>query len=644
MSIPTSIPVKTNWLDKHKYIIGIIITSFILLIVIILIVIFMPKEKPIKIDETKWIKHKKNPYENELINILQLAGTKFVIIDSKSTFIDNVKIDNQVKILMNNHIKHGEIINKTGMLRVAQSPLEMQNTNITVDHIDHFNWLCLNTDKLGDPNKILKKHLTGAQIIGSFKSPPGPEIYFQDKCGQCWALAISTCLSDKFSLATNLSNPHLDPTSILSCCCKNSIYQKLSFLSKTNTFTNCGCNKVNNIDFTKNCCGEPQTAGRCQGGTLQAAAWSAAIIGLTTIDCWNSNANNAKWYVKGDSTSPANIPSCVYPLSNMKCFNGKNSKEMDTKYGIGVYYAEKKAHPKYCGLSYGNNTSCKGVSLIADPNVINRPYNNTEMNTTTKGIKNEVLLFGPVPTTILCTREYLESFSGGSRDLNLDSTDGIYLPFYEKNKKWVKSYNIKEPCSVTGDICTIVIPVDGQHSFNVYTNKDTNIDSSYSAYQFIGGHAISICGWGKSSLTEINGDKLQWPVYYWIVRNSWGLDKTSNSTVNMENIPKGCYKVAMYPYFNWGYDIPIFCKSISSTIVSDDFTKNTLICGGIQVRASDTTINQMLKIKHKPRNSPIHPKQEKEPSNLDLIIGLSSGLSLIVIINIVLLVIIFSKK
>ena len=327
----------------------------------------------------------------------------------------------------------------------------------------------------------------------------------------------------------------------------------------------------------------------------------------------------------------------------MKCFNGKKLTEMDTEYGIGVYYAEKTAHPKYCGLSYGNNTSCKGVSLIADPNVIDRTYNSNEMHITTKGIKNEILLFGPVPTTMLCTRDYIESFSGGFTDLN--PTDGIYLPFYEKNKKWVRSYNLKEDCTDTE--CTVVIPVDGEHSFNVYTNQDKGIDYSHKSYQFVGGHAVSICGWGKSSITEINGDKLQWPVYYWIVRNSWGLDKSSNSTTNMENIPKGCYKVAMYPYFNWGYDIPLFCKSVSSTLISKDFTENTLLCGGIQVRASDATINKMLKTKSIIKKSSIHPKrptQQKEHLNLGLIIGLSSGLSLIIIINIVLLIIIFSKK
>ena len=156
MSIPTPIPAKTNLLDKHKHIIGIIITSFILLIVIVLIVIFMPKEKPKKIEETKWIRHKKISYEDEIINILQWAGTKFVIIDKNSTFVDSKKIETQVKFLFSTQMKDHEILNMTGMLRVAQSPLEMLNQNITVDHIDHFNWLCLNTGKKVIPIIFLK--------------------------------------------------------------------------------------------------------------------------------------------------------------------------------------------------------------------------------------------------------------------------------------------------------------------------------------------------------------------------------------------------------------------------------------------------------------------------------------------------------
>ena len=65
----------------------------------------------------------------------------------------------------------------------------------------------------------------------------------------------------------------------------------------------------------------------------------------------------------------------------------------------------------------------------------------------------------------------------------------------------------------------------------------------------------------------------------------------------MQNIPTGCYKVAMYPYWNWAHDIPLFCVSIEKSITTKDIQENTLIGGGIQMRASDNTINKMLKAK-----------------------------------------------
>ena len=171
-------------------------------------------------------------------------------------------------------------------------------------------------------------------------------------------------------------------------------------------------------------------------------------------------------------------------------------------------------------------------------------------------------------------------------------------------------------------LATVTMPHTGEYSFDNYNFDSTskakiklNDKSQLYNMSYInaGGHSISICGWGTDTkLKEINGEKIygvdeQNPVQYWIIRNSWGPTlNPNNSDTNpgyfkdndgVTMIPKGCFKVVMWPFFNWGFDVPIFCNSQSANV--SQYKKGNLYFGGIQVRAADRTIDAMLKANNK---------------------------------------------
>ena len=268
----------------------------------------------------------------------------------------------------------------------------------------------------------------------------------QNPCGDCWAISVATCLSDKFSLATNLPNPRLDATSILSCCCAGD-----------KTTKGCGCNlnySDENANFKTTCC--ISGGNRCNGGPQIGAAWSAATVGITTTGCWTAEPEDCAQGVACDTrptawhdsktpsiTNPiAAVPACTYPLSKYKCKNGKSVQAND-KNGIGVYYAESNTKSQYCRWKDGDK--CKGVNIIADPHIVNKVYPIDAQKRLITNLKSEIALYGPVPSSYMVMADSIAAFKGSPNLCNWDNTNGIYFPFYktEQNGNWKPSYSIQ---------------------------------------------------------------------------------------------------------------------------------------------------------------------------------------------------------
>lgn len=199
--------------------------------------------------------------------------------------------------------------------------------------------------------------------------------------------------------------------------------------------------------------------------------------------------------------------------------------------------------------------------------------------------------------------------------------------------KNMKTKNVKNPFQATENIYL--------ENWNYDDGKLDPYDQSLKTV--LGGHAISVLGWGLSKeeiaydIVEGNVQKARIP--YWFCRNSWGPDWGEN----------GYFKIAMYP-FNKKSQLDnsneglggMFSFAADSIVDSNGFKNNNFSGKMIQDKnfyESDVNIKDFQKKEQKKlEKEPVKP--EEVPSN-KLYISLSISLVIILVFTIYY---IFSKK
>lgn len=341
--------------------------------------------------------------------------------------------------------------------------------------MDQFSWcIPLKTDS---PEILRKKKLI---------SPPKSQGF----CGNCWAVAISTTLSDCF-VVYGLINwaPSVSATYLLSCVSQSFATEaKKENERKKNA-------KIKELEEIKK---KPDILGLYGEDGSSTEVPGDEIFYFDNRQCLGVNIADVILYL-GYTQTPLLDTSCIdYSWCNRELCNNPNIEEiLKNDYETHMRLINKLI--PVCGC-YDNKNSKLMYKVDKNPQRLSMSYGNVSEFVFRDILKAHILSYGPAIAGFVI----LSDFSDG----NFTSFNGgIY--FDRAN------YSIYDPSIST---------------------KLTFIDDS-TKKKVDGFHAASIVGWGIEPNIQYDNDKIG-SVPYWHIRNSWGTDWGDN----------GFFKLAMYPF------------------------------------------------------------------------------------------------
>lgn len=351
--------------------------------------------------------------------------------------------------------------------------------------MEQFSWcIPLKTDS---PEILRKKRLI---------SPPKSQGF----CGNCWAVAISTTLSDCY-VVYGLINwaPSISATYLLSCVsqsfAKESEKQderkkdaKIKELEEK-------LKKKDTEGFTLFDPYGPVFYGD-EGSSTEVPG--AEVFYFDNRQCLGVNIAEAILYL-GYTQTPLLDTSCIdYSWCNKEWCNNPNIEDILKNDHETHMRLINKLIP-VCGC-YDNRSSKLMYRVDKNPQRLSMSYGDVSETVFRDILKAHILSYGPAIAGFIILGDFIDgnftSFNGG-----------IY--FDRAN------YSIYDPAIST---------------------KLTFIDDS-TKKKVEGFHAASIVGWGIEPNVQYDNDKVG-PVPYWHIRNSWGTDWGDN----------GFFKLAMYPF------------------------------------------------------------------------------------------------
>jgi hypothetical protein len=240
----------------------------------------------------------------------------------------------------------------------------------------------------------------------------------QGNCGDCWAISIAQCFSDRWAIVSKTVSPNLSSTMLLSC-------------------SNLGCS----------------------GGNIALGINILATIGISSSKCWdykwcstNENCTNVN---KRNIMLDATIPNCG--LYKNKCISCDYKKEDVNKCSVVVSEESNlykcKDWPDVI-VTEGSYPSCKTFSLT----------NGKSRTDVINEIKEEIFLRGPV---VSCFRLVPDHFRN-----TFNWVDGIYV--FKENMNYCDPNNILELDTRTFGGHSIVIVGWGQQRV---TNKTLGLNN-----------------------------------------------------------------------------------------------------------------------------------------------------------------------
>lgn len=373
-----------------------------------------------------------------------------------------------------------------------------------------------------NPNDLMNHHLSKQFLSSAVSKNVVPTEFSwrnfiqkpvnQMRCGSCWAVATSGCVSGRLAISNLLSkDKNISITEILSCdttgkgCEGGQPLQAFEYMNKhgaTVSSTNC-------INSTYSWCANDAN---CSGsGTSH---FNASQEDLTKL-----------------------IPSCS---TIEKC--GDTFKTYDAK-SIGATRADGKSH------SYTDTTSGD------DKN---------ELENAILAIKQEIYHNGPVATSYLVYQDFMNAWNDGlMKVINQVSPTGA--KFFNK---WAGTNGIY----INGayDSSLKVTNSDGSSGYLLLNGSQVITSDTPMSQAEDGGHAVLITGWGEQNVT-IEGK--QYNVPYWEIKNSWGTDwgdngyfKAAISTTNvlLNGLPLN---------HNVGFELPVIAASQTYSVGGISFTQ-----------------------------------------------------------------------
>lgn len=343
--------------------------------------------------------------------------------------------------------------------------------------MEQFSWcIPLKTDS---PEILRKKRLI---------SPPKSQGF----CGNCWAVAISTTLSDCY-VVYGLINwaPSISATYLLSCVSQlfAKEAEKQDERKKNAKIKEFEEQLKKKETVTSLFYGDEGSSTEVPG---------AEIFYFDNRQCLGVNIAEAILYL-GYTQTPLLDTSCIdYSWCNKEWCNNPNIEEiLKNDYETHMTLLNKLI--PVCGC-YDNKSSKLMYRVDKNPQRLSMSYGDVSETVFRDILKAHILSYGPAIAGFIILGDFTDgnftSFNGG-----------IY---FDK-----ANYSIYDPAIST---------------------KLTFIDDS-TKKKVEGFHAASIVGWGIEPNVQYDNDKVG-PVPYWHIRNSWGTDWGD----------KGFFKLAMYPF------------------------------------------------------------------------------------------------
>lgn len=409
------------------------------------------------------------------------------MMGSQSIVLINEKKDKRIIIPSRNSDINFEIVPQ---LKLSSDDLKF--LSIFGDKIedskmmDEFSWSI--PTKTDSPEILRKKRLI---------SPP----MSQGFCGNCWAVAISTTLSDCY-VVYGLINwaPSISATYLLSCVSQ-------SFAKE----------KARQVEREKNETIEKLEKEKTIVSTLQAGQLNPEynINYYTDEGSEKEQPGSIIWYFDNKQCLGVNIAEAIMylaytqiPLLDTSCidYSWCNKQWCSDPNVEDILKNDYETHMRLlnklipvCGC-YDNSSSKLMYKVDSNPQRLSMSYGDVSEDVFRSILKAHILSYGPAIAGFILLGDFIDgnfsSFNGG---IYFDRANyAIYDPKVSTKLTFIEDATKKK--------------------------KD-------------GFHAASIVGWGVEQNVQYDNDKIG-PVPYWHIRNSWGVDWAD----------KGFFKLAMYPF------------------------------------------------------------------------------------------------